>query len=170
MPQYLKDLITKENITFMIAVVGCLLSIWNFFETRYHNHVHLELVYKAHFYGMDVFLLQMAFENHSRLPICVSRIFIEISSYSFEFNWIPETVLEITQTTGKTITDEIKIRSLTPPIKIEALGIVGGILVANFSENIISEILNTSSCNLLLYTNRGIKRFPLVLSNPNIDY
>lgn len=162
--------LTKENITLSISIIGFAISIFNFFESRYRQHIRLEFAYKAHANNSSMLLLQAAFLNHSHLPVCVSRVFIYIGSYTYEFKWIPETVIEKTKRTGNVIEDVIKIHSLTPPFKIESLGIVGGILVANLEPTITNEYIQTSNSYIQIYTDKGVKKYNIHLSNPHIDY
>lgn len=76
--ELLKSLISwmssKENVTFIIAVIGFLFSLFNFVEARISSHRRLDLTVRysfCNFDGKDMFLV-VCLSNKSKLPISVT--------------------------------------------------------------------------------------------------
>lgn len=65
---------SKENITFLIAVIGFLFSLFNFIETRISSHRRLDVSVRysfCDFDGKELYLV-LSLSNKSKLPISVA--------------------------------------------------------------------------------------------------
>ena len=109
------SLLTKENITFLIAVLGFLLSLYNFLRDILQNRMKLHVIYKNHLIS-----------EHDHKGISISRIFLNIDDISLEFYWIPQFVFQATQKCKGEILDEINVHTIPLPAHIEGYGIIGG--------------------------------------------
>lgn len=167
--------LTKENITFAIAVLSFTLSLWNFSKDIWNNRSKISLQCKSCTTGKigsrNIIYFQFSIENKSRLSISISRMFFVVNDIQYEFNWIPELIFKGTHTTAQKVTDEEHIYSEKIPHTIDGLGVWGGFF-SIITPCILSnqELLN-SNTYILFFTNRGVKKTPLTLHdeliNPN---
>ena len=161
-----KNLITRDNITLLIAVVGLLLSLWNFFKDLWENRSKVRLVFKScsitKLHGFDL-LFGFSFENLSRLPIAVSRIFLKSNDELFEFEWLPHWIFKQGIEGNNNVIYSEKI-----PNSIEGLGLWGGYFFLSLPKNFNKSDLIGAYNKIIIHTNRGIKRFPIEITEENI--
>ena len=65
------SLLTKENITFLIAVLGFLLSLYNFLNEILQNRMKLHITYKNHLISEHNHMgitISMSIENKVKVP------------------------------------------------------------------------------------------------------
>ena len=70
MINFICDLFTKENITFVIAVAGFAISLFNLAHRR-KSIIARILKLRC---NDEILYSYIAFENHSELPIAITRI------------------------------------------------------------------------------------------------
>lgn len=162
----MKNILTKENITFFIALISFLLSLFNFISILIANRKHIKLTYKIHHecptFNEHPIFFELIIENLSKLDISVSRMFLIVGEVSYEFSSLPEFVYETTQRTGSTITDRKTYYSNSLPQTIKGLGVLGGFFWVNTCNAFNYNNLYTSDVSLCLYTNRGKSTFPII--------
>lgn len=155
------NLFTKENITFIIAILGFGLSVYNFTKDIIQNRFKIDLKLKAYvpveYYSETQFMFKMCIENKSKLPVSISRIILHINSESFDFDSVPHPAYSNIQRTGKKITNEIHIQTISVPQTIPGLGILGDFFYVITNPNILPELPNNAVIEII--TNRGNKKF-----------
>ena len=166
-------LFSQKNITFFIALFSFIMSLWNFFKDLWNNRSKLRLIYKSCAYGevgsRYIMYFEMAFENCSKLPISISRMILKVDKDLFEFKWTPERILKKEYKRNHTTIDEKTFFSEQFPHTIDCLGIWGGFYVIVSNSLIdISKIKNNKT-QLLLYTNRGKKKFKLSVTDDTFN-
>lgn len=166
---------TRDNITLLISVFGFALSIWNFSKEIWNNRSKLKLNCKSCNTGINnnetIIYFQLSIENCSRLPISISRMFFEYDNQSFEFRWIPETILTKTRKRNSTITDNQIYYSQQLPHTIDSLGVWGGFFCVHLHHHLAEGLFIKSVKHIRLHTNRGIKRLnvditPKIINQP----
>lgn len=157
----------KDSITFLIALLGFVLSMYNFIRALIQDHIHLRISYKNHLCSptssKGFMILAMDIENLSRLPISISRMFLNIGDETFEFSYMPHYVYERTQRCGDEIVDKITTHTLQFPLSIPTLGVAGGFfhIVGNFTE----QQLTKEKLSVTLWTTRGKRTYEIVMNN-----
>lgn len=165
-------LLTKDNITFLIAVFGFLLSVYNFLRELLQNRMSLHVTYKNHHISSHDKMgitLSLSIENKVKIPLSISRIFLNINNESLEFYWIPQFVFRATQSSKGNIYDEINIHTIPLPVQIEGYGIVGGFFFVKSSRTITNEELFSSKTSITIYSSKGIKTYPIIMNNIELE-
>lgn len=160
----------KNNITFLISIISFILSLWNFFKSLWANRSKLNMVCKscttARTSKRNLAYFEFSFENCSRLPISISRIFLCTNQTTIEFSWIPEKILTTEYCVNREVYEKRSYFSEKIPHTIEGLGVWGGYFYLE-SVNHMDTDTFINGCNyIILHTNRGIKRFRLII-DPN---
>lgn len=162
------SLLTIDNITFIIAVIGFILSLYNFFHERLQNRMKLHLTYKSHFiseHDNSGVTISIAIENLVANPISISRMFLNINEVKIEFHWMPQFVFHSTISSNNIIHDEIKVHTIAIPFTIEGYGVVGGFFYTKHPQTISNEILQSSQTSITIHSNKGIKTYPIIMNN-----
>ena len=153
----------KEQITFIIAVLSFVLSVYNFLHSLFINRSNLKLIYKSHSYcnfaPEYTIIFNLVFENKSRLDISISRLFLKVNESIYEFDSEPNWVGEKTRSTGNKITDKITLHSLEIPQTISGLGAIGGYFWVDTYKKIKFNKYN--QVTIIAYTNRGKFKYPI---------
>lgn len=156
----------KEQITFFIALIGFLLSLYNFIWALIHNRVKLRVAYKNHLCGNGengFLIVMMNIENLSRLPLSVSRMFLNIGDDTYEFSSMPQFVYERTRKCGDEVYDKVITHSVELPQFIPALGVCGGFF------HVVGEITNKRLMNentsITIWTTRGKRTYKILMNN-----
>ncbi len=148
---------TKEQITFIIAVISFMLSVYNFLYSLFINRSNLKITYKSHTFCSHLpespIIFNLVLLNKSRLDISISRLFLKVNDCTYEFDSEPNWVGEKTQRTGNKITDKITLHSLEIPQTISGLGAVGGYFWVNTSNNF--KFNKSDQITIIAHTNRG---------------
>ena len=162
----ISSLFTRENINFSIAIISFILSVYNFAHEKLQNRKKLNITYKNHFiaeHDHKSITISLAFENLVKNPISISRIYLCVDDEKYDFYWIPQFVLRATRQTNGEVTDEINVHSIPLPFTIEGYGVVGGFFFTKAPQSVYDfENANTS---LLVYSNKGIKTYPILMNN-----
>lgn len=160
------SLLTRENISLVIAVIGFILSVYNFVHEKMQNQMKINITYKNHFiaeHDHKSITISLAFENLVKNPISISRIYLCVDDKKYDFYWIPQFVLRATQQTNGQVIDEINVHSIPLPFIIEGYGVVGGFFFTKAPQSIYT--LESANTSLLVYSNKGIKKYPILMNN-----
>ncbi len=164
--------LTFDNITFTIAVVGFLLSLITFVKDVITNRSRLSInLDRATILSCRTnhpILFRMIVENKSRLPICISRMFLLCNGKKFEFEWIPERVFNATETKSKHTLDCNNRYSTGFPSIAQGLGAIGGFFFVYTDNDYTADDLTKYPVKLILNTNRGKKKFFINLNEKNV--
>lgn len=146
---------TKENITFVLAVIGSVGTIisWFFYWATTRRHVEVEIFDYSSHWGR-IAQLFIHFQNQSRSPIC-------IVSVSLLFNG-KEVCCELVPKKIRLEGDELL---KTPMFPLNLLGKQGSLCFLEFVGFEHIELVPGSNLVLLINTNRGQIRKSVTLSN-----
>lgn len=125
----------RSNITFLIAVVGFAISIYNFISAIIQNRTRIN-VDVAHVFRIEnaqrcIDIVNLKVLNLSKNPVVLSRITVENDLHSGSLGTYRREVFSKTRRTGGQITDRKVWFSDQLPIKIEGNGCVNLLLVAD---------------------------------------
>lgn len=150
----LSTIFTKENITFILAVIGSLGTIISTVNAFIRNHKSISFkISKLYSYGNSI-LLYVIIENQSRLPISINGISL-INSENLIFTpEISKKVIEITTKEHNEITNKKEFFTIKFPVFIPELGCVGGYLYFDIPQE-LSQNLPTQ-LSFQVHTNRGV--------------
>lgn len=160
--------VTKENITFIIALIGFILSIYNFVHERLQNRMKLKIIYKNHGiseYDSSGITIAMAIENHVAQPISVTRMFLNINDVSIEFYWIPQIVFSSELKQKERILASTNVHSIELPTIIEGYGVLGGFFYTKYPTTITNKFLKDAKTSITVHTNKGKKTYEINLNN-----
>lgn len=150
------------SITTIIAIIGLILSLYNFFSNLYNNRVRLRIEYISCCYIDSSLAFTFVFENFSRLPITISRLFIDLGSKRYEFQWHSE-LLEFGLNRNLFVNPGGKFSSLGFPCEITGLGAVSGVFLINRSSLPPLPLkLKNETAQLYLHTSRGKRKTKIV--------
>ena len=156
---------SKENITFLIAVIGFFLSVLNFIKNIMENRFKLKLEFKSagiqNKFPNNPIYFEMLMENCSRLPVSIARIFLKIGSEQFEFDWKEHEIYCDKVIQNQKIVTTKTHYSSTLPHTIEGLGIWGRFFYVKTNETFHFDSFLKNNNTLILYTNRGKKKLKL---------
>lgn len=163
----------RDNVTFVIAIAGFALSVWNFMENILKNRKNLKITVRNVFLlGPDKDqryseILDISFENKSREAIVLSRLSIRCGNRQNSFAEYRVKLLELSHSTNRKETSRTIWYSDIFPHKIEGLG-CAHFLLASVGDQ--SSMESGAPCFLTLYTNKGKirMRFFCSFSNPEL--
>ncbi|MGW8114067.1 hypothetical protein ACVS9P_02590 [Caproicibacterium sp. NSD3] len=165
---------SKDNITFMIAIIGFFLSLYNFIKSCWESSCHLQVLYKSHTCGerydkRAMLVARLIFENRSSRKIAISRMFLEHNNKRYEFAFPKHEVWKFTTRSGGKITDEQQIFSQEIPFEIEGYGTLGGYFILYLPLEMKEDFSKDTTFDLLIYTNRKKLRVSLSADNFGTD-
>ena len=85
-------LLTKDNITFVLSVIGSLLGVINFVYTIFSNRKHIDLDVLDHTQINNVVQFFLYIQNQSASQICISSISINHDEKSYICELIPKKI------------------------------------------------------------------------------
>lgn len=150
------DIITKENITFLMAIIGFLLSIYNFVKDLLQNRMRLKVVYKSHKVSetqSDHLNIGISIQNLTSNNISISRIFLNVDGSNYEFFWVSELVFIHSHAC-----DKVSTSSQTLPCTISSYGQIGGFFCLNYPQ-LKEDRLQNGKTSLVIHTNKGKKKY-----------
>lgn len=145
-----KWLCTKENITFLIAVVGFVVSLYNFFAALRQNRIRLSIdiahVFRIGYGNKCPEALHVKIINLSYRPVIISRLTVSNTAGIRTFGRFRREVLRIEHQRNGEIYQRDIWMSDTLPIKLEGNGYADLLLLADEtgwfvspdSENVVS--------------------------------
>lgn len=152
--------ITKENITFILATIGSLGTLYTLFAQR----KKLSLSVQSYSYKNKALLTYISFTNHSRLPISILNISIVYNNVCYPCVYIPTKVCDHTFRSGKEIISHREEFSIQFPISLASLaGSSGYLYFDKLPENYPD---NATTLTVQVSSNRGQAK-KMKLSVPN---
>lgn len=156
--------LTKDNITLVIAIVGFIISIYNLILSIVTQRKSLEItildIYSLH----DIIAINISIENRSRLPIAITN-FTLVSNDSYRTNCtpIPTLLFENVRRIGKEVVERKQTYSTQLPISISSLAAANAIVIFEKVQEPLP--VDSTQVTVLVGTNRG-KAVQMKLSLP----
>ncbi len=164
--------LTRDDITFFIAILGFILSLYNFLYEKYQNRMCLSVTYKNHHISHinnAELTLSLVIENRVKSPIPISRMFLIINGHPYEFFWVPQIIYYADYKSGKTILDEVKLHSVELPAKIEGNGVLGGFFFVKCNKNLTDAMLLNANTKIQIFSSKGIRKYNIKINNPSVE-
>lgn len=157
------EIFTYSNITFAIAILGALLSVYNFTKDIVQNRFKMHIAFRLYRpcpirFNHKSFIFLMNIENRSHTALSVSRMQLKHEDKIYDFSGVPERVYTWEHKNGKTVVDRICVDSIPLPQYIPGMSIVGSHFVV---ETDIDTPDDLSDWELIIMTNRGKKRYKI---------
>ncbi len=167
-----KSLLTRDNITLAIAIIGMLLSIYNFVHGCLQNRMKISVIYKNHHLtktDCKSINISLCLENLVKEPIAISRMFLNINSESYEFFWVPQFIYYADYKDKDEILDVIKLHSVTLPARLEGNGVLGGFFFVDVKKPITNDELADANTSITIHSNKGIKTYTIAMDNVSVE-
>ena len=153
-------ILTRDNVTFAIALIGCLGSLYTLISASVANRQNLDFRILGHFIPeSQSIILYISFENKSRLPVSITGISVIYNEIPYPCQEIPVKVYETTTRRNRTeILSHHEYFSMSIPIFLPGLGGTSGYVYFEAPEEIFQP--DTTHLTFQVTTNRGkaIKR------------
>lgn len=144
------NLLTQQNITFILSLIGSLGTAWTVIQSR------VKMDFKLHFFGYSnnkqVVLAYMQFINKSRLPIAITDVNVIINDVPYPCSKLPT----IASSSKHEWSGQIAIKdfyNIPFPLEIGSLGATSGFLVFEIPRDIYVPL--SMPLTFLISTNRG---------------
>ena len=145
------EFFTYSNITFAIAILGALLSVYNLTKDILQNRFKIRFNHKS-------FRFLMSIENRSHTALSISRILLKHQDKVYDFNCLPQRVYTWEEKNGGKVVDRMRIDSVPLPQFIPGMGVVGSYFMV---ETAVDTPNDLSDWELIIMTNRGKKRYKI---------
>lgn len=160
----MKDILTKENITFALALIGSAgtISMWIFNWYRHRFKIRVSILAYTHSAasGNRAYWCNFLFDNLSRSPVAIRRINLLIGENPIPCRIDSQAIIRVE---SKTIPGEYIMRkTLQFPVNLSGLESISGYVLFVSSET--SPLVSSTHLNLQVCTNRGtVKKLTLSL-------
>ncbi len=121
---FIIKLLTKDNITFALAVFGSVGTAYTLFSQRRKFSV------SVHYYNYEnkALIMYVSFTNNSHLPISISNVSIVIDNVCYPCVYVPTKILDYTHQKGKEVVGHKEIMSIQFPVSLLSLAGSSGYL------------------------------------------
>lgn len=158
------EIFTYSNITFAIAILGALLSVYNFTKDIVQNRFKIHIAFRSYSpcpirFNHKSFRFFMSIENRSHTALSVSRMQLKHKDKVYDFSDVPERVYIWEHKKGETVVDRICVDSVPLPQYIPGMGVVGSYFMV---ETAVDTPDDLSDWELIIMTNRGKKRYKIL--------
>lgn len=158
------EIFTYSNITFAIAILGALLSVYNFTKDIVQNRFKMHIAFRSYSpcpkrFDHKSFKFLMSIENRSHTALSISRILLKYKDKVYDFECLPQRVYTWEEKSGGVVVDRMRIDSVPLPQYIPGMGVVGSYFMV---ETAVDTPDDLSDWELIIMTNRGKKRYKIL--------
>ena len=152
--EILKTLFTKENITFILSLIGSASAFFTFWNSRKRLKCHIsDAGYNAE---RKILVLSLILENRSRIPISVTNISISINGSEKTFEPYPRYVSQYYHFHGRELVDQKFLYNAVFPIALSQLGAASAYLLLALSQEEFEKL--PTQMNLIIRSTRGLEQ------------
>ena len=165
----IKNLFTRDNITLMIALIGCLGTIITGISNYFANRQNLDFRILGHLVPTGAaIILYIMFENKSRLPVSITCISVIYNGIPYRCQEVPVKIYETTTRRNRTeILSHHEYFSMSIPISLPGLGGTSGYAYFEAPEEIFQP--DTTHLTFRVSTNRGKVTEKILPLGPLLD-
>lgn len=157
--------VDNETLKTIISIMGFALSIFNLCYLLITNCFKIKFISKSYAFCSNLhkhpIFFEFAIENHSRIPVSLSRMFLIVNGISYEFQWEKEEIGYSNRNQGEKILANNSFYSISLPQIIPGMGIVGGFFLVNTDDELTEENFLKSTVFVVVHTGRGKRKFKL---------
>ncbi len=152
--------ITKDNISFILATIGSLGTIYTLFAQRQKFSLSIQ----SYSHKNNSLLMYVSFTNRSRLPISILNVSIIQDNVCYPCVYVPTKVRECTRRSGKEVISHKEDFSIQFPISLSSLaGSSGYLYFDKLPKNYPND---ATDLTVQVSTNRGrAKKMKLLVPN-----
>ncbi len=155
----------NETLKTFISIMGFALSVFNLCYLLITNCFKIKLIAKSYAFCSNLenhpIFFEFAIENHSRIPVSISRMFLIVNGIYYEFQWEKEEIGYSNHTQGNKVLSSNYFYSITLPQFVSGMGVVGGFFFVNTDNELTKENFLHSNVFVELHTGRGKRKFKL---------
>ena len=96
-------------------------------------------------------------------------MYLTLNSEKYEFFWVPQIIYHADLRQKDKVLDEIKLHSVALPCRLEGNGVIGGFFYVKLGKHITDQELENSESFITIYSNKGIKSYPITINNPSVE-
>ena len=126
-----------DNSTGLIAIISFIMTSITWGRTLHENRQNLAFHIHEFQSHDDISFFFMQIENHSKLPVAITRFQLIIDDSAFDCTPIPNFIYEYTRRSGKEVTSRKTFYSLQMPIEVSALGAISGYILFEGSQVVL---------------------------------
>lgn len=158
----LKTLITRENITLLLSIIGSIGTLITVITaiTTHRKNLKVKIIKSVYDSDLRRLILNVTFENRSRLPIAVTEAKLSINKKTLDSLPYPFCIEKYSYREGKEVINRIFTYNLQFPSDIQQLSASSGYILFEFSQ----EYLENQSTPLILLissTRGGVQKIEL---------
>lgn len=159
------NFIDNETLKTFISIMGFALSVFNLCYLLITNCFKIKFIAKSYTFCSNLdkhpIFFEFAIENHSRIPVSLSRMFLNVNGINYEFQWEKEEIGYSNRNQGERILASNSFYSIPLPQIISGMGIVGGFFFVDTDDELTEDIFLKSNVFVEVYTSRGKRKFKL---------
>lgn len=164
----------RSNITFVIAIAGFVMSLYNFFRGMWDRRCAFSVEYVNHrcsleHIGHTQFVVRLNIRNLTSASLWIVRMFLVYGGSTYEFAFPAQQVWDFTTTRSKTVTKTREVLSQTMPFSLPGHGVCGAYFVAYLPEAFRQELTKPCSFEIVVQTRTKKKSFKVSADRPNAD-
>lgn len=161
--EFIQKYVTKENITFILATIGSLGTLYTLVSKIFLNRVKIELLIIECIPAKKSVVLYMMFANKSHLPISITDVKLWNYSTIYECTKSPHIIRVDTRTSKNTIIYKEATYNIQFPINLPSLSGTSGYLYFQIPQGNFQ--CDSKSLTVEVNTNRH-QKFQTTLSIP----
>lgn len=151
--EYIKQFLTRENITLIIAVFGAFGTIVTWISNYCHarKNIDIQIIKIAHM--ENALMAYITIQNKSRLPISINCISAQIDGHSYSGFAVPPYTLNFKTYSADKITGTREYQSIPFPINLGSLSGTSGYIFFDTPKCDVESL--STPLTVLVSTNRG---------------
>ncbi len=157
---------TKENITFVLALIGSVGTIATWIRSYIINKRNVIIRPIANKSKDNKILLYLFFENRSRLPISITAISVLFDGVYYPCRYQPQKVISDQRTVGGKVVSLQDYYNITFPVQLGSLDSSSGYVLFVIPQDV--QIPDSKTLTFQVSSNRG-KAFEMKLSLDQIQ-
>lgn len=146
-----KEIITFENVSFMLGLIGSVGTAWQLFRSR--RNLRLSLPYFGYSQEKQLALAYIQFDNLSNSAISITDVSIVIEGITYPCNKLPITVASSDRRIGEKTVSYSSLYNMALPVCLSGYGGSSGYFV--FQIPLESVPLDSTHRTFLISTSRG---------------
>ena len=146
-----KEIITFENVSFMLGLIGSAGTAWQLFQSR--RNLHLSLPYFGYSQEKQLALAYIQFDNLSNSAISITDVSIVINGITYPCNKLPTIVASSNRKIGGKTVSSSSLYNMSLPVCLSGYGGSSGYFV--FQIPLESAPSDSTHQRFLISTSRG---------------
>lgn len=147
------SIFTKENITFVLALIGSLGTIATWLFSYISNKRNISIRPIAYNSKDNKILFYLSFENRSRLPISITALSILLDGAYYPCRYQPQRVISHQHTVGGKVVSSQDYYNLNFPVQLSPLGSNSGYVLFVIPREVLMP--DSKTATFQVSSNRG---------------